>query len=80
MVYVAVDNNSDRLRRLSDRILKKSSGNIVYEFTDPMLSVKYICNNNVDMVLAREKMRPVDGNILMKVIHRHKPELPVVLF
>jgi len=80
MVFVTVDNDSDRLRELSGRIFQKYPGTVVYEFTDPMLSVKYICNNRVDIVVAREKMRPVDGTLLIDVVHRHKPELPVILF
>ena len=79
MLFVTVDNDSDRLRELSGRIFKKYPGNVVYEFTDPMLSVKYICNNQVDVVVAKEKMRPVDGTVLIDVVHRHKPELPVIL-
>lgn len=80
MIFVTVDNDSDRLRRLSGGIFEKYPGNVVCEFTDPMLSVKYICNNEVDIVLAREEMCPVAGTVLKKVVHRHKPELPVILF
>ena len=53
--------------------------NFIYEFVDPMLSAKYICNNHVDVVLAVEKMRPVDGAALRKVLNIHKRDLPVII-
>lgn len=79
MVFVTADNNSDRLRQLSYLICKVYPGSIIYEFTDPMLSAKYVCNNHVDVVLAEENMRPVDGETLRKVLITYKPDLPVIL-
>lgn len=79
MVFVIADNNSDRLRKLSKYICKIYPGCIIYEFTDPMLAAKHICNNHVDVVLAEEKMRPVDGMALRRVLNTHKPDLHVIL-
>lgn len=80
MIFVTVDNDEGELRRLSDIIFGACPGSVVYEFMDAMLSVKYICNNHVDIVIAKKKMRPVDGATLKRVIQIHKSELPVCLF
>lgn len=79
MVFVTVDNNLARLRKMSGMIFKIYPGSVVYEFIDPMLSAKYICNNPVDMVIARINMKPVDGGLLKSVIHKNKPEISVML-
>lgn len=79
MVFVTVDNDEDRLRGTSKMLFETYPGSVVYEFTDPMLSVKYACNHMVDAVYAKEKMRPVNGKTLTDVIHKHKPELSVIL-
>lgn len=79
MIFVTVDNDSGSLRELSGRIFKKYPGSVVYEFTDPMMSVKYICNHDVDMVLAKEKMRPVNGTKFTDVVRVHKPTLPIII-
>lgn len=79
MVFVIIDNDSDRLRKLSHFVCKTYPGCVIYEFVDPMLSAKYVCSNHVDVVLAEEKMRPVDGAALRKVLNIHKPDLPVII-
>ena len=79
MVFVITDNDSDRLRELSNTICRTYPGCVIHEFVDPMLSAKYICNNHVDVVLAEEKMKPVDGAALRKVLNIHKPDLPVII-
>ncbi len=79
MVFVAVDNDENRLRGTSYMLFKTYPGSIVHEFTDPMLSVKYICNHAVDVVYAKEKMHPVNGKVLTEVLHKQKPELSVIL-
>lgn len=79
MVFVITDNNPERLRKLSESVCKTYPGCVIHEFVDPMMSAKYICNNHVDIVLAEENMRPVDGAALQKVLNIHKPELPVII-
>lgn len=79
MVFVIADNDSDRLRKLSNSVCRAYPGCVIHEFVDPMLSAKYVCNNHVDVVLAEENMRPVDGAELQRVLNTHKPDLPVII-
>lgn len=79
MTFVTIDNDSVRLRELSNMIFQVWPGSIIYEFTDPMLAIKYICNNQVNKVVANRKMRPVDGEQIKSMIYMHKPEVMVEL-
>lgn len=79
MVFVITGNNSERLRKWSEFVCKTYPGCVIYEYIDPMLSAKYIINNHVDVVLAEEKMRPVNGVVLRRVLNMHKPDLPVII-
>ena len=79
MVFVITGNNSERLRTWSEFVCKAYPGCVIYEYIDPMLSAKYIINNHVDVVLAEEKMRPVNGVVLRRVLNMHKPDLPVII-
>jgi two-component SAPR family response regulator len=44
-----------------------------------MLSAKYIWHHPVDIVFAEERMRPVSGIDLLRVIRKEKPDMPVVI-
>lgn len=79
MRFVTVDNDQNRLARLSELLKSVFPSCTVTEFTDPLLSAKYILNNQVDAVLAETVMRPADGPTLKKVLLTNKPDLNVVL-
>jgi DNA-binding NarL/FixJ family response regulator len=79
MKFAAVDNDPTRLAQLSELLKSVFPNCAVTEFTDPLLSAKYIQNNEVDAVLAETAMRPADGPTLKKVILTNKPDLKVVL-
>ncbi len=80
MKFVTVDNNKHRLTMLEELLKSHFPYCVVNEFTDPMLSAKFIINNDVDIVFAQEKMHRVDGEGLMHVININKPSVPVRLF
>ncbi len=80
MKFVTVDNNKHRLTVLHELLRSHFPYCVVTEFTDPMLSAKFICNNDVDVVFAQEKMHRVDGDALMRVINVNKPSVQVRLF
>ena len=52
----------------------------VRRFTDPFMSAKFIQQNSADLALIATRLRPVNGNELLRVLRRVKPELPIVLF
>ena len=79
MKVATVDNDPDRLARLGELLKSVFPSCTVTEFTDPLLSAKYILNNDVDAVLAETVMRPADGPTLKKVLLTNKPGLNVVL-
>jgi DNA-binding NtrC family response regulator len=79
MNIVTVDNDQNRLAQLGEMLKSVFPNCTVAEFTDPLLSAKYILNNDVDFVLAETVMRPADGLTLKKVILTNKPDLTVVL-
>ncbi len=80
MRFVTVDNNKRRLVMLEELLKSHFRDCVVTEFTDPMLSAKFICNNDVDVVFAQENMHRVDGEGLMHVINVNKPTVQVRLF
>jgi len=77
--FVTVDNQGDRLAALTALLKETFPDCAVTEFTDPLLSAKYILNHAVDTVLAAEFMRPADGETLRHVIQVNKPQVRVVL-
>ncbi|MEG2769823.1 MAG: hypothetical protein RR902_03315, partial [Oscillospiraceae bacterium] len=61
MNFVVVDNNKSDLERFAKELQNAMPECQVEPFTDPLLSAKYICNNQVDMVFIADDMRPVNG-------------------
>ena len=80
MKFVTVDNNKQRLIMLEELLKTHFPDCVVTEFTDPMLSAKFIYNNDVDMVFAQEEMGRVNGDGLKQVIMLNKPYVNVRLF
>ncbi len=80
MKFVTVDNNKHQLTMLEELLKSHFPYCVVTEFTAPMLSAKFIINNDIDVVFAQENMHRVDGEGLMHVIHVNKPSVQVRLF
>ena len=80
MKFVTIDNDETRLDSLRELLINKYPNCTVTEFTDPMLSAKYICNNEVDIVFAQKLMNRVNGEALKHAILVNKPYVRVVLF
>ena len=78
--FVAVDNDSERLSQLEIMLKKENPGCIVTSFRDPMLSAKYILNNDIDQVFTQEIMERVTGEVLKRVININKPNLRVSIY
>ena len=79
MIVVLVSNSASETAALAGRLAETFPECECLQFTDPLLSAKYIWNNPVDIVLAADRMRPVNGIDLLKNIRSKSPELPVVL-
>lgn len=79
MSIVLVDNNVNSLHLLANAISKLLPTHQVQTFTDPLMSAKYICNNEVVLVFLTAEMRPVDGFILLRTLRVNKPSLPIVM-
>lgn len=79
MNFVIVDNNKSDLDLLAEIMSASKPECQVQLFTDPLLSAKYICNNDVDMAFLAAEMSPVDGFILMRTLRTNKPTLPIVI-
>lgn len=79
MHFVVVDNNKTDLALLTDAISASVPKCKVQPFTDPLLSAKYICNNEVDMVFLADTMRPVNGFQLLQVLRKNIPKLAVIM-
>ena len=77
MKFVLVDNNLSALDELCSSLHRISPESHVKKITDPLLSAKYICNNDVDVVFLADQMRPVDGFTLLGVLRVQKPDLSV---
>jgi two-component SAPR family response regulator len=79
MRIVLTGNQTEELNRFSKSISQVLGQCEFICFTDPMLSAKYIWHHPVDIVFAEERMRPVSGIDLLRVIRKEKPEMPVVI-
>lgn len=76
---VLVDNNASDLSMLADQIKKLLPKYQIHTFSDPLMSAKYIYNNEVALAFLSYEMRPVDGFILLRTLRTNKPSLPVVM-
>lgn len=79
MNIVITSNNTAELAALSTTLQQVFPDCECRRFTDPLLSAKYVWNNAVDLLLVKERMRPVNCIELIKNIRSLKPELPVVI-
>lgn len=79
MNFVTVDNNNSRLKSLTELLKKTFPFCNVTEFTDPLMSAKFIYNNEIDAVLVESVMRPADDEMLKKVIISNKPDIKVII-
>lgn len=79
MTIVLVNNDVNEMDSFSLRLKQVFPGSECLQFIDPMLSLKYIVNNPVDVVFAAARMRPANGIELLRNIRRISPELPVVI-
>jgi two-component SAPR family response regulator len=79
MIIISVDNDAARLKRFGLLLQRTFPGCTLVEFTDPMLSAKYIVNHDVDVVFAEISMRPADGLMLQNVLRTNKPDARVIL-
>lgn len=79
MKFVTVDNDQGRLTQLGEVLKSAFPDCTVVEFTDPMLSAKYVLNNAVDAVLAEMVMRPADGPMLKKALLANIPDANIIL-
>lgn len=79
MSIVLVDNNVDSLHLLSNKLSKLFPEYHIQTFTDPLMSAKYVCNNEVILVILTVEMRPVNGFILLRTLRVNKPLLPIVM-
>lgn len=79
MSIVLVDNNANDLSLVKNTVAAIFPELQIQTFTDPLMSAKYICNNEVDVAFLAATMRPVDGMILLRTLRTNKPALPIVL-
>jgi len=79
LIIISVDNDAARLKRFGQLLQTTFPGCTLVEFTDPMLSAKYIVNHEVDVVFAEISMRPADGVMLQNVLRTNKPDARVIL-
>ena len=79
MIVVLVSNSAAETAELAGRLTAVFAGCECLQFTDPLLSAKYIWNNPADIVFAAEHMRPANGIELLKNIRSNHPELPVII-
>ncbi|MEG0021201.1 MAG: hypothetical protein RR728_11680, partial [Oscillospiraceae bacterium] len=73
MNIVIVDNNPDDLAQLGEMVAEILPECQIQSFTDPLLSAKYMCNTQVDMVILTDDMRPANGFKLMRVLRKNLP-------
>ena len=76
---VITSNNTAELAALSTTLQQVFPDCECRRFTDPLLAAKYAWNNAVDLMIVKERMRPVNCIELIKNIRSLKPELPVVI-
>lgn len=79
MKIVLVDNNTSDLSLLAKELTVLLPECQIQSFTDPLMSAKYICNNDVDAAFIATEMRPVNGFVLLRALQVNKPKLPVVM-
>ncbi|MEG0017928.1 MAG: response regulator [Hydrogenoanaerobacterium sp.] len=79
MNFVVVDNDKRDLDLLMNTLAAIMPECQIQPFADPLLSAKYICNNEVDAAFVAAEMRPVDGLVLLRVLRTNKPDLPIVI-
>ena len=79
MVFVVVDNNQSDLDETSDIIINGFDDSEIQAFLDPMLAVKYICNNDIDFVISNVGIRHISETVFINIIRRQKPEIPIFM-
>lgn len=79
MSIVLVDNNKNDLSLVANEVAAIFPELQIQTFTDPLMSAKYICNNEVDLAFIATTMHPVDGLILLRALRANKPSLPIVM-
>lgn len=79
MHFVVVDNDQKDLDLLAQTLAEAVPNCRIQPFTDPLLSAKYICNNQVSMVFIADNMRPVNGFRLLQVLRKNVPALSIVM-
>jgi DNA-binding NarL/FixJ family response regulator len=79
MIVVLVSNSAAETSVLAGQLMAVFPDCKCLQFTDPLLSAKYIWNNPADVVLAAEYMRPANGIELLKNIRSNHPELPMII-
>lgn len=79
MSIVLVDNNANELSWVANEFTAIFPELQIQSFTDPLMSAKYICNNEVAAAFLAATMRPVDGLTLLRTLRANKPTLPIVM-
>lgn len=79
MNIVLVDNNANDLSLVANKFDTIFPELQIQRFTDPLMSAKYICNNEVAVAFLAALMRPVDGLTLLHTLRANKPTLPIVM-
>lgn len=79
MSIVLVDNNVNDLSLIANELAAIFPELQIQTFTDPFMSAKYICNNEVAVAFLAAFMRPVDGLTLLRTLRANQPTLPIVM-
>ena len=79
MIFVAVDQNRERLTELTRLLLEAFPGSVIYQHTNPLKAPKDVRNNRVDAVFVQIGPETPDGAELTRILHIENANLPVFL-
>ena len=79
MIFVAVDQNRERLTELTRLLLEAFPGSVIYQHTNPLKAPKDVRNNRVDAVFAQLDMGNLGGAELTRILRSERADLPVFL-
>lgn len=79
MIFVAVDQNRERLTELTKLLLKAFPGSVIYQHTNHLKALKDVRNNHVDAVFAQLDMGNLGELELTRILRSERANLPVFL-
>ena len=79
MIFVTGDSYRSQLERLTQLLVSAFPGSTVYQHTDLNRVPRDVLNHKVDAVLLEAKTGKTSGLDFMRMLRRHKPDVPVFI-